>query len=94
MTKTKVNIAGASVDFYSYEIEGITYYEFDTSHCEPPEPMVNAMHGLKLLKDKKTKLVMINMQEPMGLYPRIEDEVKWFSSLNDDGNVRIIFSLK
>lgn len=94
MQKTAVKIAGASVDFYTYTIDDVTYFEFDTSHCEPPEPMVNAMHGLKLLKDKNTKLVMINMQEPMGLYPRIEDKVKWFASLNDDGNVRIIFSLK
>ena len=94
MQKREIAIEGATVDFYTYEIEDVTYYEFDTSDCEPPEPMINAMCGLKLLKDKRTKLVMINMQEPLGLYPRIEDEVKWFSSLDDNGNVRIVFSLK
>jgi len=94
MVKTKLDVVGASVDFYSYEIEGVTYYEFDTSLTQAPEPMVNVMCGLKLLDSKDKKLVMINMQEPMGLYPRIENDVKWFASAGDNSTVRIIFSLK
>ncbi len=94
MTKTKMQLEGTTVDFYTYEIEGVTYYEFDSSETQPPEPMVNVMCGLKLLTDKDKKLVMINMQEPMGLYPRIENDVKWFAGEGDNSTVRIIFSLK
>ncbi len=47
------------------------YFEFDTSRCGPPEPMVNAMAGLKLVTDSGKKLVMINHKRPMGLLNKI-----------------------
>ena len=45
----KIEVAGSTVDFYTYMQDNNTIYQFDTSMTGPPEPMVNAMAGLKLL---------------------------------------------
>ncbi len=34
----------------------------------PPEPMVNAMAGLRLLDNSNKKLIMINHKTPGGLF--------------------------
>ncbi len=94
MEKEKIGVDGASVDFYKYEKDGITYYEFDSSLCVPPEPMVNAMSGLKLIDSKDKKLVMINMKKPMGLFPKIEKDFSWEIEELDDGKFKITFSKK
>ena len=47
----KIEIEGATVDFYTFIQDGTTNYYFDTSECGPPEPMVNAMAGLQLLDE-------------------------------------------
>jgi hypothetical protein len=82
------------VDFETFEQDGLIYYRFDTIETECPEPMVNAMHGLKLLDSMNKRLVMINMQEPMGLYPRIANDFEWEVEPLDGGDVRITFKRK
>lgn len=47
--KTELEVMGATVPFFTYTIEEAQYFEFDTSKCGPPDPMVNAMAGLKLI---------------------------------------------
>ena len=49
LQKEKIEVAGATVDFYKYNEGDVEVYEFDTSRCGPPEPMVNAMAGLKMI---------------------------------------------
>ncbi len=94
MKKKQIEVVGATEPFFEYEIDGITYYEFDSSICEPPGPMVNAMSGLKLIDSKDKRLVMINHKKPMGLLPKIEEEYTYeFQELND-GKVKLTFALK
>ncbi|WP_281950721.1 hypothetical protein [Nitrosophilus kaiyonis] len=90
----KVEVEGATVDFYKFEKDGITYYAFDTSRCGPPEPMVNAMAGLKLVKSPNVKLIMINHKMPMGLLNKIEENFNIEKEDLPDGNVKLVFSYK
>lgn len=90
----KVDVPGATVDFYKFEDNGITYYAFDTSRCGPPEPMVNAMAGLKLVDNPNTKLIMINHKMPMGLLNKIEENFDIQKEELEDGRVKLIFSYK
>ncbi len=57
MKKEQIEVAGATVDFFTYKMGETQYFEFDTSKCGPPEPMVNAMAGLKLIDSPSKKLV-------------------------------------
>ena len=52
----KIEVEGATVDFFKREKDGQSSYYFDTSAEGPPHPMVNAMNGLKLKKAQKTLL--------------------------------------
>ena len=90
----KVTVEGATVDFYRWKEGETTYYGFDTSRCGPPEPMVNAMAGLKLVRDPNTKLVMINHKMPMGLLKKIEENYEIEKEELDDGRVKLVFSYK
>lgn len=88
-----IELEGATVPFTSYEKDGFTCYEFDTSTCVPPEPMVNAMLGLKLLDSADKRLVMINHRLPAGLFPKIEDDFE-YESTEEEGKVIVTFKRK
>jgi len=90
----KVEVEGATVDFYKFEKDGIEYYAFDTSRCGPPEPMVNAMAGLKLIKGPNVKLIMINHKMPMGLLNKVGENFDIEKEELPDGNVKLVFSYK
>ncbi len=90
----KVEVPGATVDFYKFERDGVTYYAFDTSRCGPPEPMVNAMAGLKLITNPNVKLIMINHKTPMGLLNKIEENFEIEKEELPDGRVKLVFSYK
>ncbi len=94
MKKQQIEVIGATEPFFKYEIDGITYFEFDSSLCTPPGPMVNAMSGLKLIDTPNKKLIMTNMKKPMGLFPKIENDFSWEIEELEDGKVKITFSLK
>ncbi len=94
MNKQQIEVTGATEPFFTYEVDGITYFEFDSSLCTPPGPMVNAMSGLKLIDTPDKKLVMTNMKKPMGLFPKVEKDYSWEIEELEDGKVKIIFSLK
>jgi hypothetical protein len=93
--KEPIEVAGATVPFFTYTIEDTQYFEFDTSKCGPPEPMVNAMAGLKMIDSPKKRLVMINHKKPMGLLDKIGAN---FELLEDekleDGRVKLVFGYK
>lgn len=89
----KIEVIGASVDFFKSEDGKTTVYQFDTSRCSPPEPMINAMLGLKML-DNNSKLIMINHRAPMGLFPKIEQDFEYEVIDLENGTVKIVFTKK
>ena len=93
MNKEKIEVPGATVDFYKYQDGDMEVYEFDTSRCGPPEPMVNAMAGLKLIDSPKKKLVMINHKVPMGLLDKIGENFN-VAKKEEDGKAILEFTYK
>ena len=89
----KIEVAGATVDFFKFIEKGLTTYQFDTSKCGPPDPMVNAMAGLQLLDDN-SQLFMINHKAPGGLFPKVEAEFNYEVSETAEGFAKIIFTKK
>lgn len=89
----ETTVEGATVPFFIYEENGVSYLYFDSSKTGHPEPMVNAMSGLKALKEGQ-KLVMINHKAPMGLFPKIEADYDYEVSELDNGLFKIVFSKK
>ncbi len=93
--KELIQVPGATVPFFTYKMGETQYFEFDTSKCGPPEPMVNAMAGLKLIDSADKKLVMINHKKPMGLLDKIGENFNLESEEKlDDGRVKLIFGYK
>ena len=88
----KIDVAGATVDFFKEEKDGQSTYYFDTSAEGPPHPMVNAMSGLALIKGTNDTLVMINHKMPGGLFAKLEDDVKYVSQDLEGGLVKVVFS--
>ena len=91
--KKEIEVDGATVPFFTYKEGESQIIEFDTSKCGPPEPMVNAMAGLKLV-NSDTKLSMINHKHPGGLIEKIGENYDIQTDKLDDGRVRLLFSYK
>lgn len=89
----KIEVLGSTVDFYKEIQNGLTVYQFDTSMCAPPDPMVNAMAGLQLI-DENSQLIMINHKSPAGLFPKIEQDFDFKEEQTEDGKVKVVFSKK
>ena len=88
----KIDVTGATVDFFELEKDGLSTYYFDSSKCGPPDPMVNAMSGLKLIKGTKNKLIMINHKAPGGLFAKLGDDISHEAVPADGGLVMITFT--
>lgn len=89
---TKIEVAGATVDFFELAKDGVSTYYFDTSKEGPPHPMVNAMSGLKLIKNTNNTLVMINHKTPGGLFGKLEADVSHKAENIEGGLVKVTFS--
>ncbi len=89
----KIEVLGSTVDFFKDTLGETSMYYFDTSMCEPPHPMVNAMAGLQLL-DENSKLVMINHKSPGGLFPKIEEDFDFVEENMPDGKIKVVFTKK
>jgi hypothetical protein len=89
--KVRLEIPGATLPFYTYTDDGVTYIEFDASRSQPPEPIVNVMKGFELIQGTDKRLVMINAHEPTLLYPRIADRFGWAVEILESGDVKIVF---
>jgi len=94
ITKETIEIMGATVPFFTYTEGEDQVFEFDTSKCGPPDPMVNAMAGLKHIDGPNKKLVMINHKSPGGLLEKIGANYKIESENMEDGRVKLVFSYK
>ncbi len=84
---------GATVPFYLYQEDDVTVYQFDSSRCGHPEPMINAMTGLQSLQENE-KLIMINSKAPMGLFPKVENDFNFEVEDLEDGRVKVTFTKK
>lgn len=94
MTPQPLHLENTTVPFFTYTQEGITYIEFDTSTCVPPEPMVNAMIALERLSNAQTKIIMINHRSPVGLLAKVEPFYTIESTELGEGKVKLVFSYK
>jgi len=90
----KIEVNGATVDFFELAKDGVSTYYFDSSKCGPPDPMVNAMAGLKLLDAPNKKVVMINHKSPGGLIAKIGENYDIDEQKLEDGRVKLTFSYK
>lgn len=90
--KEEIEVEGATLPFFTYKNGESEVYEFDSSRCGPPEPMVNAMAGLKLLDSPSKKLVMINHTKPLGLLEKVRENYEIETEELDDGRVKLTFS--
>ena len=88
----KIEVEGATVDFFELAKDGVSTYYFDTSKSGPPHPMVNAMSGLKLIKNTKNTLVMINHKMPGGLFGKLEADVAHKAEDVEGGLVKVTFT--
>lgn len=94
MEKTLIEVPRATLNFYKYEEDGLTYYEFNATECQPPEPMINAIIGLSLLKSKNDRLVGIFFHEPFPLYDRVPLSIAHEAIELDGGDFRITFKIE
>ncbi len=92
--KEAIEVDGANVPFFTYTVGEDQIIEFDTSKCGPPDPMVNAMAGLRLLDAPNKKLVMINHKKPGGLISKVGENYNIETEDMEDGRVKLIFSYK
>jgi len=92
--KKEIEVMGSTVPFFTYTIEETQYFEFDTSKCGPPDPMVNAMAGLKLIDNSNKKLVMLNHKFPGGLIGKIGENYDHTKEDIEGGLVKVVFSYK
>ncbi len=90
----KLSLENTTVDFYQFTKNDISYLYFDTSLCGVPEPMINAMAGLKAINDTNKKLIMKNHQLPNGLFAKIDKVFDFEIEKLEDGNILITFSYK
>jgi len=94
MEKERVEIEHTTLDFYKYEKDSLTFYEFDATMSQAPEPMVNTMCALKMLVDKNDRLVGRFFHEPFPLFQRIEKNFIYESKELEDGNFLVTFCKK
>ena len=88
----KIEVEGSTVDFFELAKDGASTYYFDTSAEGPPHPMVNAMSGLKLIKNTANTLVMINHKAPGGLFGKLDADVAHVAENIDGGLVKVTFT--
>jgi len=93
MDKELIEVPNATLDFYKYKKDNLTYYEFDAIECTPPEPMVNSMCGLMMLKNENDRLVGKFFHEPFPLYQKIATKFDIESKELKNGDFIVIFKI-
>jgi len=89
--REKVMIPMTTLDFYKYEKDGLTYYEFDATESSPPEPMVNVMHALRMIQTENERVVGKFFHEPTPLYAKIAQHFTYEVQLLESGDYKITF---
>lgn len=91
MSKKLVEVAGTTLTFYNYKDKDLNIYEFDATECEAPEPMVNTMRGLGLLKSENDRLIGLFFHEPFPLYERIPFTIAHEATELENGDFKVVF---
>jgi len=89
--KELVEVPRTTLKFYKYKEDGLTFYEFNATECSPPEPMVNTIHGLTMLKSENDRLVGIFFHEPTPLYEKIASFCEYEATELESGDFKIVF---
>lgn len=92
MNKQPLSLDDATLPFWRYRSGEQEVIEFDSTGCECPVPMMNAMAGLERIARTGETLVMINGFEPQGLYDRIRGCFDWRVQPLDEQRVMVIFN--
>jgi len=94
LKKELVEVPRTTLEFYKYEEDGLVFYEFNATACQPPEPMVNAMNGLGMLQNENDRLVGIFFHEPSPLLDKVSATFSYESQEQENGDFKIIFKKK
>jgi len=92
--KKLVTVPRATLDIYNYEENGLNIYEFDATECSPPEPMVNTIVCLELVKERRDRLKVKFFHEPMPLYERVSEHFLHTSQELESGDFLVTFERK
>ena len=92
--KELIVIPLTTLDIYKYEKDGLTFYEYDATDCQPPEPMLNTIHILNTIKSKNERVVGRFFHEPSPLYTKISPLFSYKAEELDNGDYEITFFLK
>jgi len=91
MDKKLVAIPRATLDIYNYTQDGLNIYEFDATECSPPEPMVNTIVTLNMLKNENDRLMVKFFHEPSPLYEKIANSFTHTAQELDSGDFLVTF---
>ncbi|MEA1893093.1 MAG: hypothetical protein U9N33_10355 [Campylobacterota bacterium] len=91
MKKELIEVLGTTIPFYSYKEDDLTFFEYDATACEAPEPMVNTIRALSLLKTKNDRLVGRFFHEPFPLYERIPIVFTHKATELENGDYKVVF---
>jgi len=94
MNKKLVTVPRATLDIYNYEKDGLNIYEFDATECSPPEPMVNTIVTLEMIKNENDRLLVKYFHEPHPLYERVSSAFNYSSKELESGDFLVTFSKK
>ena len=94
MQKELVTVPRATLEIYNYTEDGLNIYEFDATECSPPEPMVNTIVCLELLKEKRDRLRAKFFHEPAPLYERVGESFSHSSQELESGDFLVTFERK
>ena len=92
--KELIEVPRATLDFYKYEKDGLIFYEFDATHSSAPEPMMNAMLGLEMIKNENERLIGFFFHQPMPLLQRVEAYFSYKATELENGDFSIVFQRK
>ena len=94
MQKKLVTVPRATLEIYNYQENGLNIYEFDATECSPPEPMVNTIVTLEMLKCENDILRATYFHEPTPLYERVATLFSYESKELEDGDFLVTFRRK
>ena len=91
MQKELVTVPRATLDVYNYKENGLNIYEFDATECSPPEPMVNTIVSLEMLKNEDDRLKVTFFHEPQPLFERVSALYSYESEELEGGDFVVTF---
>jgi len=91
MKKELIVVPRATLDIYNYQENELNIYEFNATECSPPEPMVNTIVVLEMLKNENDRLKVTFFHEPLPLYERLAQNFSYESKELENGDFVVSF---